>query len=160
MIRHEEALRVHGLCRILRKMDILQDVLVLTHRRSLDMYSQLDREDDFDETAEAPEVQCECVLRGREGPTLGVLTLRSSVAALTQQNPEITPPDFSTVQVSDIFQKLVRTWPRLLLLRVACRGVSPVAACCCRGPCRCSVLVLAGAPFTWSACGGGRGAWA
>lgn len=66
MIRHEEALRVHGLCRILRKMDILQDVLVLTHRRSLDMYSQLDREDDFDETAEAPEVQCECLLRGWE----------------------------------------------------------------------------------------------
>lgn len=120
MIRHEEALRVHGLCRILRKMDILQDVLVLTHRRSLHMYSQLDREDDFDETAEAPEVQCECLLRG-----LGALrscrrfTVCSSVAALTQQNPEITPPDFSTVQVTDIFQKLVRTMP-WLLLRVAC----------------------------------------
>lgn len=39
-------------------MDILQDVLSLTHRRSLDKYSELDREDDFDETAEAPAIQC------------------------------------------------------------------------------------------------------
>uniref|UniRef100_A0A3Q3SCW5 Rhophilin Rho GTPase binding protein 1 n=1 Tax=Mastacembelus armatus TaxID=205130 RepID=A0A3Q3SCW5_9TELE len=52
VIRHEEAMRVHGLCKILRKMDILQDVLSLTHKRSLDKYSELDREDDFDETAE------------------------------------------------------------------------------------------------------------
>lgn len=58
VIRHEEAMRVHSLCKILRKMDILQDVLSLTHKRSLDKYSELDREDDFDETAEAPEVQC------------------------------------------------------------------------------------------------------
>lgn len=59
VIRHEEALRVHSLCKILRKMDILQDVLSLTHKRSLEKYSELDREDDFDETAEAPEIQCE-----------------------------------------------------------------------------------------------------
>lgn len=61
VIRHEEAMRVHSLCKVLRKMDILQDVLALTHRRSLDKYSELDREDDFDETAEAPEIQCECL---------------------------------------------------------------------------------------------------
>lgn len=59
VIRHEEAMRVHSLCKILRKMDILQDVLSLMHKRSLDKYSELDREDDFDETAEAPEIQCE-----------------------------------------------------------------------------------------------------
>ena len=59
-MRHEEAMRVHGLCRILRKMDILQDVLSLTHRRALDKYSELDCEDDFDETSEAPEIQREC----------------------------------------------------------------------------------------------------
>lgn len=58
LIRHEEAMRVHSLCKILRKMDILQDVLSLTHKRSLDKYSELDREDDFDETADAPEIQC------------------------------------------------------------------------------------------------------
>uniref|UniRef100_A0A8C4YXS4 Rhophilin Rho GTPase binding protein 1 n=1 Tax=Gadus morhua TaxID=8049 RepID=A0A8C4YXS4_GADMO len=54
VMRHEEAMRVHGLCRILRKMDILQDVLSLTHRRALDKYSELDCEDDFDETSEGP----------------------------------------------------------------------------------------------------------
>uniref|UniRef100_A0A3Q3WUW7 Uncharacterized protein n=1 Tax=Mola mola TaxID=94237 RepID=A0A3Q3WUW7_MOLML len=82
VIRHEEAMRVHSLCKILRKMDILQDVLALSHKCSLDKYSELDREDDFDETAEAPEIQ------------------------QTHQKPEITPPNFSTVQVTDIFQKL------------------------------------------------------
>uniref|UniRef100_A0A3P8TYQ2 Rhophilin Rho GTPase binding protein 1 n=1 Tax=Amphiprion percula TaxID=161767 RepID=A0A3P8TYQ2_AMPPE len=82
VIRHEEAMRVHSLCKILRKMDILQDVLSLTHKRSLDKYSELDREDDFDETAEAPEIQH------------------------THWKPDITPPNFSTVQVTDIFQRL------------------------------------------------------
>ncbi|KAF1385303.1 hypothetical protein PFLUV_G00106330 [Perca fluviatilis] len=83
VMRHEEAMRVHSLCKILRKMDILQDVLSLTHKRSLDKYSELDREDDFDETAEAPEIQSQ-----------------------THQKPEITPINFSTVQVTDIFQRL------------------------------------------------------
>ncbi|XP_039985644.1 rhophilin-1 isoform X1 [Xiphias gladius] len=83
VIRHEEAMRVHGLCKILRKMDILQDVLSLTHKRSLDKYSELDREDDFDETAEAPEIQSQ-----------------------THQKPDITAPNFATVQVTDIFQRL------------------------------------------------------
>ncbi|XP_068599741.1 rhophilin-1 [Brachionichthys hirsutus] len=83
VIRHEEAMRVHSLCKILRTMDILQDVLSLTHKRSLDMYSKLDREDDFDETAEAPEIQSQ-----------------------THQRAEVTAPNFSTVQVSDIFHRL------------------------------------------------------
>ncbi|XP_028260072.1 rhophilin-1 [Parambassis ranga] len=83
VIRHEEAMRVHSLCKILRKMDILQDVLSLTHKRSLDKYSELDREDDFDETAEAPEIQSH-----------------------TLQKPDIIAPNFSTVQVTDIFQRL------------------------------------------------------
>ncbi|XP_076010492.1 rhophilin-1 [Genypterus blacodes] len=83
VIRHEEAMRVHGLCKILRKMDILQDVLSLTHKRSLEKYSELDREDDFDETAEAPEIQSH-----------------------SRQRSDITPPDFSTVQVTDIFHRL------------------------------------------------------
>uniref|UniRef100_A0A665WF22 Rhophilin, Rho GTPase binding protein 1 n=1 Tax=Echeneis naucrates TaxID=173247 RepID=A0A665WF22_ECHNA len=83
VIRHEEAMRVHGLCKILRKMDILQDVLSLTHKRSLDKYSELDREDDFDETFWF------CVL-----------------TAQTHQKPDIAPPNFSAVQVSDIFQRL------------------------------------------------------
>uniref|UniRef100_A0A4W5Q8S4 Rhophilin Rho GTPase binding protein 1 n=1 Tax=Hucho hucho TaxID=62062 RepID=A0A4W5Q8S4_9TELE len=83
LIRHEEAMRVHGLCKILRKMDILQEVLSFVHKRSLDKYSEMDREDDFDETAEAPEIHSQ-----------------------TQQKPDIIPPNFSTVQVTDIFRSL------------------------------------------------------
>uniref|UniRef100_A0AAX7VL70 Rhophilin, Rho GTPase binding protein 1 n=1 Tax=Astatotilapia calliptera TaxID=8154 RepID=A0AAX7VL70_ASTCA len=83
VIRHEEAMRVHSLCKILRKMDILQDVLSVTHKRSLDKYSELDREDDFDEIAEAPEIQSH-----------------------THQKPDVIPPNFSTVKVTDIFQRL------------------------------------------------------
>ncbi|XP_013867680.1 rhophilin-1 [Austrofundulus limnaeus] len=83
VMKHEEAIRVHSLCKILRKMDILQDVLSQTHKRSLEKYLELDREDDFDETAEAPEIQ-----------------------AHTQQKPDVTPPNFSSVQVTDIFHRL------------------------------------------------------
>ncbi|KAM9364909.1 rhophilin-1 [Pholidichthys leucotaenia] len=83
VIRHEEAMRVHSLCKILRKMDILQDSLSHTHKRSLDKYSELDREDDFDEAADAPDIRSH-----------------------TQQKPDITPPNFSTVQVNDIFHRL------------------------------------------------------
>lgn len=85
---------------------------------------------------------------------LEVLTVWSSVTALTQQKPEITPPDFSTVQVTDIFHKLVRI-PRLEANRQQLRALDantavtarPVHDCCCRGPCRCSAPVPAGGPF-------------
>uniref|UniRef100_A0A674BQV6 Rhophilin Rho GTPase binding protein 1 n=1 Tax=Salmo trutta TaxID=8032 RepID=A0A674BQV6_SALTR len=83
VIRHEEAMRVHGLCKILRKMDILQEVLSFVYKRSLDKYSEMDREDDFEETAEAPEIHSQ-----------------------TQHKPDITAPNFSTVPVTDIFQRL------------------------------------------------------
>ncbi|XP_061738922.1 rhophilin-1 [Nerophis ophidion] len=83
VMRHEEALRVHGLCKILRKMDILQDILSVAHKRSLEKYSEMDREDDFDETAEAPEIQAASGLK-----------------------PDIIPANFSTVQVKDIFRRL------------------------------------------------------
>uniref|UniRef100_A0A8B9I164 Rhophilin Rho GTPase binding protein 1 n=1 Tax=Astyanax mexicanus TaxID=7994 RepID=A0A8B9I164_ASTMX len=58
IIRHEEALRLHGVCKMLRKMDILQEVLSYAHTRSLEKYSDIDQEDDFCEIAEAPEIQC------------------------------------------------------------------------------------------------------
>lgn len=53
---------------------------------------------------------------------LDVTVLVSSLAALTHQKPEITPPDFSTVQVTDIFQKLVRILGRLKHCCVAPQG--------------------------------------
>ncbi|XP_072007112.1 rhophilin-1 isoform X2 [Engystomops pustulosus] len=83
VIGHEEAMRIHGLCKILRKMDILQEVLALTHKRSLCKYSDIDHEDDFFETGEAPDVQPK-----------------------THQKPEVTTPMFSRVKVHDIFHRL------------------------------------------------------
>ncbi|XP_069778285.1 rhophilin-1 isoform X2 [Narcine bancroftii] len=83
IIKHEEALRIHSLCRILRKMDILQVVLTIAHKRSLKKYSEIDREDDFFETVEAPDIHPK-----------------------TQQKPEIKTPNFSKVKVTDIFHRL------------------------------------------------------
>ncbi|MGH0128156.1 UNVERIFIED_CONTAM: hypothetical protein FKN15_002964 [Acipenser sinensis] len=57
VMMHEEAMRIHSLCKILRKMDILQEVLSFAHKRSLGCYSQIDHEDDFFETAEAPPIR-------------------------------------------------------------------------------------------------------
>ncbi|XP_057209636.1 rhophilin-1 isoform X2 [Triplophysa rosa] len=84
IIRHEEALRLHGVCKMLRKMDILQEVLSRAHARSLEKYSDIDQEDDFCEVAEAPEIQSH-----------------------TQQKPDIKTPDFSALRVTDIFHRLV-----------------------------------------------------
>uniref|UniRef100_UPI00398F8781 rhophilin-1 isoform X1 n=2 Tax=Pristiophorus japonicus TaxID=55135 RepID=UPI00398F8781 len=83
IIKHEEAMRIHSLCRILRKMDILQEVLAVAHKRSLKKYSEIDREDDFFDTVEAPEIHPK-----------------------TQQKPEIKTPNFSKVKVMDIFHRL------------------------------------------------------
>ncbi|XP_056122427.1 rhophilin-1 [Rhinichthys klamathensis goyatoka] len=83
IIRHEEALRLHGVCKMLRKMDLLQEVLSHAHTRSLEKYSDIDQEDDFCEVAEAPEIQSH-----------------------TQQKPDIKTPDFSAVRVTDIFHRL------------------------------------------------------
>lgn len=83
IIRHEEALRLHGVCKMLRKMDILQEVLSRAHARSLEKYSDIDQEDDFCEVAEAPEIQSH-----------------------TQQKPDIKTPDFSALRVTDIFHRL------------------------------------------------------
>ncbi|XP_072266632.1 rhophilin-1-like [Pyxicephalus adspersus] len=83
LMKHEEAMRIHGLCKILRKMDLLQEVLAMTHKRSLSKYSDIDHEEDFFETAEAPDIQPK-----------------------TQQKPEIKNPIFSKVKVTDIFHRL------------------------------------------------------
>lgn len=55
-MKHEEAMRIHGLCKILRKMDILQEVLSFAHKRSLSKYSEIDHEEDFFETGDAPDI--------------------------------------------------------------------------------------------------------
>ncbi|KAK6490417.1 rhophilin-1 [Huso huso] len=83
VMMHEEAMRIHSLCKILRKMDILQEVLSFAHKRSLGCYSQIDHEDDFFETAEVPPVRPK-----------------------TQQKPELKTTNFSKVRITDIFHRL------------------------------------------------------
>ncbi|XP_030875076.1 rhophilin-1 isoform X3 [Leptonychotes weddellii] len=83
ILGQEEALRLHAVCRALRRVDLLHAVLAQALQRSLAKYSELDREDDFLETAEAPDIQPK-----------------------TQQKPEIRAPSFSRVKVTDIFQRL------------------------------------------------------
>ncbi|XP_043394917.1 rhophilin-1 isoform X7 [Chelonia mydas] len=83
IMRHEEAMRIHSLCKILRKMDILQEVLSFAHKRSLSKYSEIDHEEDFFETGDAPDIHPK-----------------------TNQRPEIKSPNFSQVKVTDIFHRL------------------------------------------------------
>ncbi|XP_054841072.1 rhophilin-1 [Eublepharis macularius] len=83
IMRHEEAMRLHSLCKILRKMDILQEVLCFAHKRSLSKYAEIDHEEDFFETVDAPDIHPK-----------------------THQRPEIKSPNFSKVKVVDIFHRL------------------------------------------------------
>lgn len=64
IMKHEEAMRIHGLCKILRKMDILQEVLSFAHKRSLSKYSEIDHEEDFFETGDAPDIHRKCFVWG------------------------------------------------------------------------------------------------
>ncbi|KAF6100917.1 rhophilin Rho GTPase binding protein 1 [Phyllostomus discolor] len=57
ILRQEEALRLHAVCRALRRVDLLQAVLGQALRRSLAKYSELDLEDDFFEATEAPDIR-------------------------------------------------------------------------------------------------------
>ncbi|XP_026919524.1 rhophilin-1 isoform X2 [Acinonyx jubatus] len=83
ILGQEEALRLHAVCRALRSVDLLQAVLAQALRCSLARYSELDREDDFLEATEAPDIPPK-----------------------TQQKPEIRAPSFSRVKVTDIFHRL------------------------------------------------------
>ncbi|KAJ7338208.1 hypothetical protein JRQ81_010897 [Phrynocephalus forsythii] len=87
IMKHEEAMRIHGMCKILRKMDLLQEVLSLAHKRSLSKYSEIDHEEDFFETVEAPDIH-------RKG------------ARSQNRRPEIKSPNFSKVKVTDLFHRL------------------------------------------------------
>lgn len=78
IMKHEEAMRIHGLCKILRKMDILQEVLSFAHKRSLSKYSEIDHEEDFFETGEAPDIH-------REWGFLGLWVGRGFVSGKTPQ---------------------------------------------------------------------------
>ncbi|XP_067905113.1 rhophilin-2 [Heterodontus francisci] len=79
---HEEAMRVQNLCKSLRKIEILQEILRVSHKRSLTKYSEHEQEDDFD-MMQAP-----------------------NIIAKSDQKIEIVQPQFSKVKVVDFFHKL------------------------------------------------------
>ncbi|XP_007999954.3 rhophilin-1 isoform X4 [Chlorocebus sabaeus] len=83
ILGQEEALRLHALCRVLREVDLLRAVVAQTLQRSLAKYAELDREDDFCETAEAPDIQPK-----------------------THQKPEARMPRLSQGKGPDIFHRL------------------------------------------------------
>lgn len=56
IVYHEEALRVCGLCKKLRNIDVLQEVLTAAHKRSLLKYAQQETEDDFLSLIQAPDI--------------------------------------------------------------------------------------------------------
>nr|XP_033799285.1 rhophilin-2 isoform X2 [Geotrypetes seraphini] len=80
---HEEAMRVSGLCRKLRHIDILQEILSAAHKRSLQKYSMHVKEDDFLNLWEAPDV-----------------------VSKTEYKAEMIVPQLSKVKVCDFFQRL------------------------------------------------------
>lgn len=83
LICHEEALRVHDLCKQLRKIDTFMGILKRAHERSISKFSTLEDEDDFSEIFTAPKIK-----------------------AATQQIVAPSNPEFSKVKVQEFFQKL------------------------------------------------------
>ncbi|XP_041455302.1 rhophilin-1-like isoform X2 [Lytechinus variegatus] len=83
LMLHEEALRVHDLSKQLRKIDTLKEVLKKFHSKSMHRYQSLDDEEDFFELPDAP-----------------------VILSKTLQIAKPHVPDFTKVQVKDIFHNL------------------------------------------------------
>ncbi|XP_010637554.1 rhophilin-1 isoform X4 [Fukomys damarensis] len=83
ILGQEEALRLHAMCRVLRTVDLLQAVVAQALRHSLAKYSELEREDDFFEATEAPDIQPK-----------------------THRKLEVRPSSLSQMKVADIFHRL------------------------------------------------------
>ncbi|XP_063168792.1 rhophilin-2 [Candoia aspera] len=83
VIYHEEALRVCSLCKKLRNIEILQEILSVAHKQSLLKYTQQQQKDDFFSLVQAPDI-------------------------LSKTNHKIEPiaPLFSNVKVRDFFERL------------------------------------------------------
>uniref|UniRef100_A0A8C7HTG3 Rhophilin, Rho GTPase binding protein 2 n=1 Tax=Oncorhynchus kisutch TaxID=8019 RepID=A0A8C7HTG3_ONCKI len=84
VIGHEEGLRIHSLCRHLRKLDVLQAILQASHNRSLAKFNDNNREDEFTDYLEAPDIICE--------------SINQSIVFVKHQT--------SSVKVTDFFRRL------------------------------------------------------
>lgn len=81
--QHEESLRVHRLCRQLKKQDTLVDVLRSAYEDAITKYTETEDEDDFHEILDPP-----------------------NILPSTQYQVTLTPPDFSQFTVNDLFYRL------------------------------------------------------
>ncbi|KAJ7999348.1 hypothetical protein DPEC_G00193460 [Dallia pectoralis] len=80
---HTEALRIHGLCRHLRKLDVLQEILQASHKRSLAKFAENEQEDEFTDYLEAPDI-----------------------ISKTEHKAEMEMPVSTKVKVTDFFHRL------------------------------------------------------
>ncbi|XP_004595065.2 rhophilin-2 isoform X1 [Ochotona princeps] len=80
---HEESVREASLCKKLRNIEVLQEVLSVAHQRSRLKYAQYQEDDDLLTLVDAPDI-----------------------ISKTQQEVEVILPQFSKVPVTDFFQKL------------------------------------------------------
>ncbi|KAG8510056.1 Rhophilin-2 [Galemys pyrenaicus] len=80
---HEESVREASLCRKLRSIEVLPQVLSAAHQRSRRKYAQHEEDDDLLNLGQAPDI-----------------------LSKTEQEVEIIPPQLSRVTVTDFFQKL------------------------------------------------------
>ncbi|XP_012630612.3 rhophilin-2 isoform X1 [Microcebus murinus] len=83
LAHHEESVREASLCKKLRNIEVLQEVLSAAQERSRLKYSQHQADDDLLNLIQAPDI-----------------------VPKTEQEAEITPPQFSKLAVTDFFQKL------------------------------------------------------
>ncbi|KAM4602824.1 rhophilin-2 isoform 1-T1 [Polymixia lowei] len=83
ILGHEEALRIHGLCRHLRSLEVLRDILQASLQRSLTKFSGNDSDDEFTDYMEAPDI-----------------------ISKTEHRAEMEMPASTKVKVTDFFQRL------------------------------------------------------
>lgn len=81
---YEEALRLHDLCKQLRKIDTFLDILKTSHDECLKKFSELEEEDNFNLD----------------------LILSQTIVPRSERTLETLTPDFKSVKVKDIFARL------------------------------------------------------
>ncbi|XP_053720951.1 rhophilin-2 isoform X1 [Synchiropus splendidus] len=83
ILGHEEALRIYALCHQLHELEVLQEILKASHERSLHKSSEHEREDEFPDYMEAPDI-----------------------IAKTEHKAEMQLPPITKVKVVDFFHRL------------------------------------------------------
>uniref|UniRef100_A0A8D8V8P2 Rhophilin-2 n=1 Tax=Cacopsylla melanoneura TaxID=428564 RepID=A0A8D8V8P2_9HEMI len=83
LLFHEESQRIYRMCRELRTKQALFQVLVQTHTSTLEMYADVEEEDEFNTMYDAP-----------------------NITPSTKFQLTLTPPDFAHLPVEDLFKQL------------------------------------------------------